>query len=203
MKCYLKFRSQENLPYKERVRPFYHDPNGYLWLPSYSGLSKSEQIVVPSIKRPTSHKVLLNTIEIGDDYKLESELNDGSPVVFEQHEHTLNFIFSLPNPKDLNTITYAYRLNNGEWKKQKANELLFENLKGNQYTLELSASEDGNNCKSSYGKQKKSYGMQITKHRVHLVNQIYNIQTDIEIIDLYTSNEASGTEVVLSIPEIN
>lgn len=46
----------------------------------------------------------------------------------------------------------------------------------------------------------KSYGMQITHDRIQLVNQLYDVATEIEIQDLYSEDEkALGTKVVIRI----
>ena len=48
--------------------------------------------------------------------------------------------------------------------------------------------------------KKKSLGLQITSDRIALINQLYDTNTDIEIIDLKDRNgDSAGTEVVISL----
>jgi ligand-binding sensor domain-containing protein len=55
--------------------------------------------------------------------------------------------------------------------------------------------------KSKSATKKKSLGMQITAHRLELLNQMHDKQTKVEIVDLVDSGgEACGTRVVLHIP---
>ena len=46
----------------------------------------------------------------------------------------------------------------------------------------------------------KSYGMQITKDRIDIVNKIFMIQATVEYEDLYENGEPAGTSVTLIIP---
>ena len=139
----LKFIATSNtdndLPYKERVRIFFTDYNGYLWMPSYTGLAKSEEIIFPNKQRAPAHQVRLNTIEVGDDYKINDGLNSGEPLNFKSHEKTLKFIFSLPNPNSIEETVYAYRVNGGDWVEQKDHSIYLDKLKGRSYSLELKA----------------------------------------------------------------
>ena len=53
----------------------------------------------------------------------------------------------------------------------------------------------------TYDKQ-KSLGMDITGNRIALTNKIYNINTDVRVIDLHDKNgKASGTRVLIDIPK--
>ncbi len=55
--------------------------------------------------------------------------------------------------------------------------------------------------KSKNATERKSYGMQITSDRVQIIKQLYNIDTKIQIIDLYDDkNEPKGTKVIIEIP---
>ena len=52
--------------------------------------------------------------------------------------------------------------------------------------------------------QKKSMGMQITQDRMALINEIYNIDTSLKIVDLVGPNgNALGTRVIIEIPVIS
>jgi LytS/YehU family sensor histidine kinase len=58
-----------------------------------------------------------------------------------------------------------------------------------------------NTLKSKNATERKSYGMQITSDRVQIIKQLYNIDTKIQIIDLYDAEKApKGTKVVIEIP---
>ncbi len=47
----------------------------------------------------------------------------------------------------------------------------------------------------------KSFGMQVTADRIRIINQLYNIQTQTQVVDLVDSfGEACGTRVLLDIP---
>lgn len=49
--------------------------------------------------------------------------------------------------------------------------------------------------------KRKSMGMAITKDRIELINQLYNLDANVKIIDLLNqNNKAAGTEVILEIP---
>ena len=53
----------------------------------------------------------------------------------------------------------------------------------------------------TYNKQ-KSLGMDITSNRISLTNKIYNINTEVRIIDLYDKDgKAKGTRVLIDIPK--
>ena len=55
--------------------------------------------------------------------------------------------------------------------------------------------------KSKSAGKHKSFGMQVTADRIRMINQLYNIQTQAQIVDLVDSfGEACGTRVVLEIP---
>jgi len=58
--------------------------------------------------------------------------------------------------------------------------------------------------KSKFGFKKQSMGMKLTKDRIDLLNEMYNIQTEQKINDLYhPDGSAAGTQVEISIPLIN
>ena len=58
--------------------------------------------------------------------------------------------------------------------------------------------------KSKNAIQHKSHGMQITSDRVQLIKQLYNIDTKIDIIDLYDDDKKSkGTKIIIKIPLLN
>ena len=55
--------------------------------------------------------------------------------------------------------------------------------------------------KSKSAGKHKSFGMQVTADRIRMINQLYNIQTKTQIVDLVDSfGEACGTQVILHIP---
>jgi len=57
---------------------------------------------------------------------------------------------------------------------------------------------------SSYGVKKQSMGMNITKNRIEMFNDVYNIQADIRVEDLYSDEgQACGTRIILHIPMIH
>ncbi len=53
-----------------------------------------------------------------------------------------------------------------------------------------------------YGLKRKSYGMDITKDRIKLSKNIYGVEANLKIIDLYEGDKASGTKVEIIIPKI-
>ncbi len=56
--------------------------------------------------------------------------------------------------------------------------------------------------KSRLGK-KSSVGMEITGNRIEIINRIYGIDTQVQVIDLKDAeNKATGTRVVINIPLI-
>lgn len=55
--------------------------------------------------------------------------------------------------------------------------------------------------KSKSAGKHKSFGMQVTADRIRMINQLYNIQTKTQIVDLVDSfGEPCGTRVILEIP---
>jgi hypothetical protein len=51
---------------------------------------------------------------------------------------------------------------------------------------------------------KQSVGMQITADRISLINKIYGVDTQVDVVDLYDSQGlASGTRVIINIPIID
>jgi sensor histidine kinase YesM len=55
--------------------------------------------------------------------------------------------------------------------------------------------------KSKSATRHKSFGMKMTSERIHLINQLYQSQTQVQVHDLMDANgEPCGTEVVISIP---
>ncbi len=55
--------------------------------------------------------------------------------------------------------------------------------------------------KSKSAGKHKSFGMQVTADRIRMINQLYNIQTQAQVVDLVDSyGEAYGTRVSLTIP---
>ena len=54
--------------------------------------------------------------------------------------------------------------------------------------------------KSKSATKHKSFGMQITKDRINMVNKLYNMQATVEYEDIYYEQVASGTRVILTIP---
>lgn len=49
--------------------------------------------------------------------------------------------------------------------------------------------------------QQKSYGLKITSDRIHIINQLYLIQTDVRVEDLKDeTDKAIGTKVIIQIP---
>lgn len=55
--------------------------------------------------------------------------------------------------------------------------------------------------KSKSAGKHKSFGMQVTADRIRMINQLYNIQTQVTINDLVdAAGQPSGTEVILEIP---
>ncbi len=56
-------------------------------------------------------------------------------------------------------------------------------------------------AKKGLDKQRKSFGMNITKDKIEAINFLHDINTEVKITDLYDQqNEGIGTQVELSIP---
>lgn len=55
--------------------------------------------------------------------------------------------------------------------------------------------------KSKSAIRQKSFGMKVTSERIALINQLFNTNTNVQIIDLMDGNgEAAGTQVIIQIP---
>ena len=55
--------------------------------------------------------------------------------------------------------------------------------------------------KSKSAVKQKSFGMRVTSERIALINQLFNTNTTVQIIDLLHKNgEAAGTQVIIQIP---
>nr|MBA2250242.1 histidine kinase [Chitinophagaceae bacterium] len=60
--------------------------------------------------------------------------------------------------------------------------------------------EKANELKSKSATKHKSFGMQITRDRIDIVNMLFNIEATIQFEDLHKNGKASGTRVTLNIP---
>ena len=61
--------------------------------------------------------------------------------------------------------------------------------------------ERAGELKSKSAGKNKSFGMQVTADRIRMINQLYNIQTQTQVVDLIDSfGEPCGTKVILEIP---
>ena len=55
--------------------------------------------------------------------------------------------------------------------------------------------------KSKSATRQKSFGLKMTSDRIHIINQLYQIQANVKINDLKDSmNNATGTKVIIQIP---
>jgi sensor histidine kinase YesM len=55
--------------------------------------------------------------------------------------------------------------------------------------------------KSKSATKRKSFGMKLTGDRLELINQLYQTQTQVQILDLMdATGQPAGTEVMLQIP---
>jgi len=55
--------------------------------------------------------------------------------------------------------------------------------------------------KSKSATRQKSFGLKMTSDRIHIINQLYQIQADVKINDLKDGmNNATGTKVIIQIP---
>lgn len=73
--------------------------------------------------------------------------------------------------------------------------------------LHIEITDDGigrqraSELKSKSAGKHKSFGMQVTADRIRMINQLYNIHTQAEVVDLVDSDgEPCGTRVILEIP---
>ncbi len=61
--------------------------------------------------------------------------------------------------------------------------------------------EKATEFKSKSATRNKSFGMKVTSERIELINQLYNTNTQVSIIDLKDKNgNATGTKVIIEIP---
>ena len=76
-----------------------------------------------------------------------------------------------------------------------------ENLLHIEITDDGVGRERAAELKSKSAGKHKSFGMQVTADRIRMINQLYNIQTQAQVVDLVDSfGEVCGTRVILSIP---
>jgi sensor histidine kinase YesM len=55
--------------------------------------------------------------------------------------------------------------------------------------------------KSKSATRQKSFGLQMTSERINIINQLYQMQADVKIIDLKDGmNNATGTKIIIQIP---
>jgi signal transduction histidine kinase len=78
---------------------------------------------------------------------------------------------------------------------------------GNGHLLRIEVLDDGvgrvkaAEFKSKSAIKQKSFGMQVTAERIKLINQLYQTNTEVEVIDLSNSEGKSvGTKVIINIP---
>ncbi|MCU0446468.1 MAG: histidine kinase [Microscillaceae bacterium] len=91
-------------------------------------------------------------------------------------------------------------------KKKAGNLMIFVSLAHNNL-LHIEIEDDGigraqaQALKSKSALQEKSFGMRITANRIEVINELFNLETKVSIIDLRDENgDPSGTKVVLEIP---
>lgn len=64
--------------------------------------------------------------------------------------------------------------------------------------------ENSKKYRSKFRGNEKSIGMSISKNRLDILNEMYNLEAEITVEDLYADEEENpGTKVVIKIPEIN
>lgn len=74
----------------------------------------------------------------------------------------------------------------------KEDDLLFLQIKDNGIGREASR-----NIQKSSLSSHKSHGLKVTEERLQILNQIYNVDASVNIVDLKSGEEADGTEVTL------
>ena len=73
--------------------------------------------------------------------------------------------------------------------------------------LQITITDDGigrakaAELKSKSAIKQKSFGMKVTSERIAIINQLFNTNTTVQIIDLmYDNGKAAGTQVIIQIP---
>ncbi|MBC6112662.1 sensor histidine kinase [Pedobacter fastidiosus] len=76
-----------------------------------------------------------------------------------------------------------------------------------EHLLQVEITDNGigrelaNSIKSKSATKQKSFGLEITSERIHLINQLYQINTDVNLIDLKDEKQNPiGTKVIIKIP---
>jgi len=76
-----------------------------------------------------------------------------------------------------------------------------------EHLLQIDITDNGigrdaaNTIKSKSATRQKSFGLQITSERIHMINQLYQLNTDVNIVDLKDElQNAAGTKVIIQIP---
>jgi sensor histidine kinase YesM len=76
-----------------------------------------------------------------------------------------------------------------------------------EYLLHIEITDDGigrqksKEHKSKSATRQKSFGLKMTSERLDAINHIYNIKTEVRIVDLVdASGQAAGTSIIIEIP---
>ncbi len=91
--------------------------------------------------------------------------------------------------------------------KKKGGSIVIDVTQPSEHLLRIEITDDGvgralaAEYKSKSAMRQKSFGLQITADRIHIINQLYQIQADVKINDLKdVFNNATGTKVIIQIP---
>ncbi|MEO8769061.1 MAG: ATP-binding protein, partial [Ferruginibacter sp.] len=76
-----------------------------------------------------------------------------------------------------------------------------------EHCLQFEITDDGigrvlaTGYKSKSATRQKSFGLKMTSERIDIINQVYQIKADVQIVDLKDGmNNAAGTKVIIKIP---
>lgn len=91
--------------------------------------------------------------------------------------------------------------------KKKGGTIVVDVTHPSEHLLRIEITDDGigralaAEYKSKSATRQKSFGLQMTSDRIHIINQLYQIQADVKINDLKDGmNNATGTKVIIQIP---
>ncbi|HRH51568.1 MAG TPA: histidine kinase [Panacibacter sp.] len=91
--------------------------------------------------------------------------------------------------------------------KKKGGSIVVDVTHPSEHLLRIEITDDGvgralaAEYKSKSATRQKSFGLKMTSDRIHIINQLYQIQADVKIYDLKDRmNNATGTKVIIQIP---
>ncbi|MDX1477163.1 MAG: histidine kinase [Saprospiraceae bacterium] len=135
--------SSTETPLASAVRRPMVDTRGHLWLPSLTGISRSQQPLSPGKAR--TGRIRLHRLTIDGRDILQPFAGSFAPIHLAFHEDSIVLGFNLINPSRPSAVTCEYRLlgRDQAWQNAAGGAVILTDLRKGGYNLELRAREPG------------------------------------------------------------